>query len=68
MPNLILCLKCGSRWDPAMMQRKKTFTCAMCLEPMPEAMELDKATWEEGDNDAEGIALAKLKKAAEGEG
>ena len=49
MPNLILCLKCGSRWDPAMMQRKKTFTCAMCLEPMPEAMELDKATWEEGD-------------------
>ena len=49
MPDLILCLKCGSRWDPAMMQRKKTFTCAMCLELMPEAMELDKATWEEGD-------------------
>ena len=49
MPDLIECRKCGAKWDPDMMQRKNTVACALCKEPMPEMMELDKATWEEGD-------------------
>ena len=49
MPDLIECRKCGAKWSAAMMQRKNTVACALCKEPMPEAMELDKATWAEGD-------------------
>ncbi len=53
MPDLI-CLKCDSKWDSQYLERKGVHACPLCKEPMPEAMELDKATWAEGDLGKEG--------------
>ena len=48
-PKMVECKKCGAKWSVEMMQRKNTVMCALCLEPIPELIELDRCDWSEGD-------------------
>lgn len=48
----IFCKKCGTDWSKlaGFLRMQNIIVCQNCDEPIPELMELDKATWEEGDN------------------
>lgn len=51
MAEFIRCQKCAAEWDMALLRRKETLMCPLCLEPMPELMEGDKPMEETGGQD-----------------
>jgi len=45
----ILCVKCGAESSIKILRARNSYDCEMCGEPIRALIELDKATWDEGD-------------------
>ena len=45
----ILCPKCGAELSIKHLRARHSYDCEHCREPLRELIELDKATWAEGD-------------------
>jgi hypothetical protein len=48
--KIAVCLKCGREVHIARALRKGTLACPGCKEPIPQLLDLNRCTWEEGDN------------------
>jgi hypothetical protein len=45
----ILCVKCGAESSIKILRARNSYCCEHCGEPIRALIELDKATWDEGD-------------------